>query len=109
MAQICQGGKGESLQLKVKEELEYGVEEYSGFYEIARNEFELDKGVDEITSPTIEQGRAQPRLILGDQDVAGSMEVPLDTDASYLFLKTLFGSNYNCSGWSKLETRICYD
>lgn len=81
-----------SAQIKVKEELEYGVEEQAGFYSIDRVSFNLDSNITQIDNKVLKEGRGQTKTSLGSQDVSGNLTVPLDDTASYLFNKALFGN-----------------
>lgn len=108
MTGSCTDIKGSNSIIRVTEESAFGV--YNGdatkYYNIPFNTFGLAYSRNEVESDTIKSGRAPSAKALGDISVEGDVVVPLDDEASYIFLKGVFGKVSSKSVNGKFEHKF---
>lgn len=88
----CNSIQGSSSKVRVKEEVEFGKSENTGFDSIAFNENGISYSRNQIDSDTIRSTRQPSEPLSGNSEVTGSVVLPVDQDAFGFFLKMLTGN-----------------
>ena len=91
MSNTCSNVSGSNLQLKVKNELEYGKSENTGFKTIFVKSNTTKFSQNSIDSEILRAGRSPSKSGKGNIEVSGSIEFPFDNVQSGFWLKNVLG------------------
>lgn len=97
----CEQIKGSNLIFKMREEVEYGLQNTDNFTEIPVSSVGYAATINEIESEIISGGRAASKKLKGNTELSGSFSMALDAEKSYLPLKNVFGKVSSASVGSK--------
>lgn len=91
MANTCSTVSGSNLQLKVKNELEYGKSEKTGFKTIFVKSNSTKFSQNSIDSEILRAGRSPSKAGKGNIEVSGNIEFPFDNVQTGFWLKNVLG------------------